>query len=148
MYTSESDTDTEALAERLATQFRGGEVVELVSDVGGGKTTFVRGLARGIRSNDNVASPTFTLSRQYQGERLTMYHYDLYRLDAPSIVVHEFDEQALHQNVVRVVEWGQALADVLPNERITIRFRITADTARQITVTAPKRLEYIIREVT
>src|SRR3989337_1220075 len=78
-----SAIETEQLGEQIGKLLRGGELIELASDLGGGKTTMTHGLARGIGSSDPVASPTFTISREYTGGRLHIYHYDLYRL-------HEF----------------------------------------------------------
>ena len=68
---SSSSEKTEQLAALLGARLRGGEVIALNSDLGGGKTAFVRGLARGIGSTDHVSSPTFTISRQYRGRSVT-----------------------------------------------------------------------------
>ncbi len=64
-FITKNPAQTEAVGEKIGANLRGGETIELVSDVGGGKTTFVHGLARGFGSTDIVASPTFTISRQY-----------------------------------------------------------------------------------
>lgn len=73
---STSSDATEKLAEQLGKNLRGGEVIELVSDLGGGKTTFVRGLARGAGSSNHVASPTFTISRVYKVKAPELTHSD------------------------------------------------------------------------
>jgi len=78
--TSESPEATEQLAEAIGRRLTGGEVIELVSDLGGGKTTFVRGLARGLGSADVVSSPTFTVSKVYKADKLELHHFDFYRL--------------------------------------------------------------------
>ena len=79
---------TETYAEKLANRLVGGEVIELVGDVGAGKTTFVRGLAKGLGSTDHVSSPTFTVEQVYTG-RLTLYHYDFYRLPDAGVVKNQ-----------------------------------------------------------
>ena len=89
---SDSAEATELLGERLGKSLRGGEVIELVSDLGGGKTTFVRGLARGAGSHDKVASPTFTISKTYVTDGYEIHHFDFYRLNDAGIVADELAE--------------------------------------------------------
>lgn len=146
IYNSESDAETETIAEAIASRLKGGEVVELMSDVGGGKTTFVRGLARGIKSTDRVASPTFTISRRYDGESLKLYHYDFYRIDDAEMISYEFDEQSSDPTAVRVVEWAERIDDALPTRRVVVSIVATGDSRREITITAPNELEYIMEE--
>src|SRR5262249_35297728 len=105
---------TEKLGEQIGKRLRGGEVIELVSDLGGGKTTFVRGLARGFGSTAHVSSPTFTISHEYKAGRRTLYHYDFYRLTEAGIMADELAEAAHDPDAVVVVEWGDIVADVLP----------------------------------
>src|SRR5476649_1957023 len=80
------------LAAQVGHRMRGGETIELISDLGGGKTTFVRGLARGFGSKDHVTSPSFALSNQYSSRDLVMYHFDFYRLDDVGIIASELAE--------------------------------------------------------
>lgn len=123
---------------------RGGEVIELVSDLGGGKTTFVRGLARGMGSRDSVRSPSFTLSNQYRADKLTIYHFDFYRLFEPGIMRDELAECVADPKAIVVVEWGKIVEDVLPAERLTINLRPTGDDSRELIFTYPKSLSYLI----
>jgi tRNA threonylcarbamoyladenosine biosynthesis protein TsaE len=134
---------TARLAEALGSRLRGGEVLELVSDVGGGKTTFVRGLAKGMGSNDKVASPSFTLSREYRSDKLTMYHFDFYRLNDPGIVANELAEVVDDPQAVVVVEWADIVENVLPAERLTIRIRNTGASSREFGFSCPKSLAYL-----
>lgn len=122
---------------------RGGEVVELVSDVGGGKTTFVRGLAKGMGSSDKVASPSFTLSREYRAGELTMFHFDFYRLNDPGIVANELAEVVGDPQAVVVVEWADIVEDVLPDERLTIHISSIDDTEREFRFSCPESLRYL-----
>jgi tRNA threonylcarbamoyladenosine biosynthesis protein TsaE len=106
--------ETEAEGERIGRELGPGDLLLLVGPLGAGKTTFVRGLARGIGSDDLVASPTFVLVRNYHG-RLPLAHVDLYRLDhAPELRDLGLDE-LLDQGAV-VVEWGDRLE--APNARV------------------------------
>ncbi len=133
---------TMAFGQCLGQVLRGGEVIELVGDVGTGKTTFVRGLAKGIESTDHVSSPTFTLSAVYHG-RLTVHHLDLYRLQEPGLVSHELTEAMAEPDSVTVIEWANTVADILPDKRVAINFSATANEGRKLEVTFSKEMSYI-----
>ena len=133
---------TEALGERLGQVCRGNEVIELISDLGGGKTTFVRGLARGLGSKDSVASPTFTIVREYQG-RLKLYHFDFYRLHDAGVVGSELAEVIHDHDGVVAIEWGEVVHDILPDKRIRITFSKRGDDDRDIIVEYPEEWDYI-----
>jgi tRNA threonylcarbamoyladenosine biosynthesis protein TsaE len=141
---STSSSATERLAEKLGQQLRGGEVIELVSDLGGGKTTFVRGLARGAGSQDRVASPTFTISKVYQADKFAIHHFDFYRLAGAGLMEHELHDLLGDPRVVTVIEWGGVVQHVLPAERLTIRFSRTSDDTRQLDLTCPQSLQYLV----
>jgi tRNA threonylcarbamoyladenosine biosynthesis protein TsaE len=108
------------LGQKLGELCRGGECFELISDLGGGKTAFVRGLASGIGTSDDVSSPSFTINNTYIGPSLTLEHFDFYRLDDAGIVAAELAEDLSSIGVVVAVEWGDIVHDVLPLERITV----------------------------
>lgn len=132
----------------LGSRLRGGEVIELISDVGGGKTTLVRSIAAGMGSDDKVASPSFTLSREYKAGNKTLYHFDFYRLTDPGIVANELAEAAGDPQVVVVVEWADIVEGVLPAERLTIQITTTGETSREFEFTYPKKLQYLVSENT
>jgi tRNA threonylcarbamoyladenosine biosynthesis protein TsaE len=138
--------DTEELAERLGRVLRGGEAIELVGDLGGGKTTFVRGLVRGAGSHDTVASPTFTISRVYKAGQKTVRHYDFYRLSEPGLMAAELRESLGDLDDIVVVEWGGVVQDVLPPDRLQVTFE-QAELGRTITFQAPVSLAYLIEGV-
>jgi tRNA threonylcarbamoyladenosine biosynthesis protein TsaE len=119
---STDSVETEKLAEHLGRQLSGGEVIELRSDLGGGKTTFTRGLARGIGSADRVSSPTFTLSKIYKSKKLEIHHYDFYRLTDPGILADQLAESLGGDHIITVVEWANIVNGVLPEDRIKINF--------------------------
>jgi tRNA threonylcarbamoyladenosine biosynthesis protein TsaE len=139
--------ETEALAQRLGAALRGGEVIELVSDLGGGKTTFTRGLVRGLGSSDKVASPTFTISRVYDAGKLHVHHFDFYRLPEPGIIADELAEVAGDPSTVVVVEWADAVQHVLPEARLTITISHTPDGDRNLSFSAPDSLRYLVEAV-
>lgn len=141
---SSSPSETEKLAANLGNQLIGGEVIELVGDLGSGKTTFVQGLARGMGSNDLVASPTFTLSRVYKAGRLTLNHFDFYRLGEAGIMSRELSEIINDRKSVTVIEWGEIASTVLPNKRIVVSLIPTGESSRKITIRYPLKFNKII----
>jgi tRNA threonylcarbamoyladenosine biosynthesis protein TsaE len=141
---SNSPEATETIGQKLGARLRGGEVIELVSDLGGGKTTFVRGVARGLGSQDTVASPTFTISRQYQAGELTLYHFDFYRLSEPGIVASELLEVIDDPKAIVIIEWGEIVENVLPVDRLTIMFQSTGETIRRLIFNYPGKLNYLV----
>ncbi|PID30323.1 tRNA (adenosine(37)-N6)-threonylcarbamoyltransferase complex ATPase subunit type 1 TsaE [Candidatus Saccharibacteria bacterium] len=141
---STSSADTEALGERVGARLKGGEVLELLSDLGGGKTTFVRGLARGAGSTDAVASPTFTISREYRASKYTIVHFDFYRLDEPGIIAEELREVINDPLSVVVIEWGDIVQDVLPQQRLSLHIAQTGDETRDITCQYAPELAYLL----
>ena len=147
--TSSTDLDgTEQLSRSVGRALRGGEVIELVSDVGGGKTTFVRGLAKGFGSDDAVGSPSFTLSRQYEAKGKTIHHFDFYRLSDPGILANELAEVLRDPQAVVVVEWADIVENVLPQERVTIQISSTGETQREFEFSYPEKFAYLIPEHT
>lgn len=135
---------TQALSEKLGRALRGGEVIELISDLGGGKTTFVHGLAKGIGSPDRVASPTFTISKVYKGGKLEIHHFDFYRLQDAGLMEHELHDVLGDPGVVVVVEWGDVVAHVLPEDRLTIRLVSTGDESRRLEFACPDNLDHLL----
>jgi tRNA threonylcarbamoyladenosine biosynthesis protein TsaE len=118
--------------------------VELISDLGGGKTTFVRGLAQGLESQDPVRSPSFTLHNQYHGNGLTLHHFDFYRLFEPGEMRDELAEVLQDEQSIAVVEWGHIIQDVLPDDHIRIEIRATGEQTRHFRLTYPERLKYLL----
>ena len=116
---SNSEVQTEALGERLAARLRVGDVLALYGDLGSGKTTLVRGMARGLGSADPVSSPTFVLLHVYEG-RLPLYHFDAWRLAGPQDLTAIGAEDYLEGDGVAVVEWSERAQGLLPGERLEI----------------------------
>lgn len=125
----------------------GGEVIELVSDLGGGKTTFVKGLAKGIGSSDHVRSPSFTISNQYKAGGLVLHHFDFYRLTEAGIMQDELAEILTDSKNVVAIEWGDIVHNVLPSYKVTIKIQATGEDTRQISITVPEKLSYIVEDL-
>ena len=120
----------------IGRQLKGGEVIELIGDVGAGKTTLAKGIAAGLGVDEDVQSPSFTISRTYQTARpdLLLAHYDFYRLTDPGIMAVELDEVIHDKGVVTIVEWAEIVDQVLPEGHIRIMITPTSETARRVVV--------------
>ncbi len=142
--TVENTEQTMLFAKVLATKLRGGEAIELIGDVGAGKTTFVHGLMTGLESDDPVTSPTFTINNVYDSGRLPVYHFDFYRLgDNDTMIKHELTETVEREDAVIVLEWAQPLRSVLPQKPISIHITNLGEHARKFVVTIPEHYAYI-----
>lgn len=144
---TESSDETERIAEQLGVLLQGGECIELVADLGGGKTTFTRGLVRGTSSSDVVASPTFTISKVYSAPHFAIHHFDFYRLQEPGLMQYELADVMNDQAVVLVVEWGDVVADILPEDRLRVTIRPHSETARMLTFTFGGRYQSIMEQL-
>lgn len=139
--------ETVALGFKIGTKLCGGEVFELVSDLGGGKTTFVRGLVEGFGSPDPVASPSFTISYVYsRPDGKQFHHFDFYRLDDAGIVGNELAEVEEDSDVVVAVEWGAVVHDILPKNRVVVNIVATYDSKRKISFEYPDSYNYLFQE--
>jgi tRNA threonylcarbamoyladenosine biosynthesis protein TsaE len=141
---SSSLNDTLAIASDIGARLKGGEVIELISDLGGGKTSFVRGLAEGMGSSDAVRSPSFTLSNEYKADKLRLVHFDFYRLQEPGIMRDELAELIGDKTVVVAVEWGDIVEDVLPSDRLRIKIAHTGLDSRAIAFAFTPPLQYLL----
>lgn len=112
-----SPEQTVEIGESLARLLKPGDTLTLAGDLGAGKTTFTKGLAKGLGVRDMVSSPTFTIIKEYQG-RLPLYHMDVYRMDGDDEDLG-FDEYFASDGVT-VVEWADNIASYLPNDRLEI----------------------------
>lgn len=115
---SKSPEETAKLAEALAKLLQQGDVVTLEGDLGAGKTTFTKALAKGLGIKRNVNSPTFTIIKEYTDGRLPLYHMDVYRMDDSEEDLG-FDEYFEGEGV-SVIEWAHLIEDQLPSSRLDI----------------------------
>jgi tRNA threonylcarbamoyladenosine biosynthesis protein TsaE len=115
--------DTREIGAALAAVVRPGDGIALTGELGAGKTTFVQGLARGLGYEGHVASPTFTLVREYRTERITLVHADVYRLDRVQDVVDLGLSEMLEEGVL-VVEWGDAVESLLPPDHLVVELTV------------------------
>lgn len=137
-----NEDETRAFGEKLGRLLMGGEVIELIGDVGAGKTSLTKGIARGLAITEDIQSPTFTISRQYQAPNgLTLAHYDFYRINDAGIMADELRETVGDDKTVVVIEWSNIVQNVLPHSHITVRLSSPTPTKRIIELDADKKLE-------
>ncbi|GAA0496704.1 tRNA (adenosine(37)-N6)-threonylcarbamoyltransferase complex ATPase subunit type 1 TsaE [Salinibacillus aidingensis] len=142
---SKSADETMAFASRLAKQLQPGDVITLEGNLGAGKTTFTKGLAKGLNIKRTVNSPTFTIIKEYEGV-YPLYHIDAYRLED-----HEEDlgfDEYFEGDGITVVEWAKFIKEELPEEYINIQIRYTEDDGRVIELNPiGERFEKLCREL-
>ena len=131
-----SPEETEALGAALGRGLEAGAVLAFTGDLGAGKTALVRGVALGLGCHGRVTSPTFTIVNEYEGGRLPLFHFDMYRLGSSDELFEIGWEDYLARGGVCAVEWSENVADALeePYIRVDIQ-RGSADSQRVITVT-------------
>lgn len=112
--------DTRAVGEALAPLLRAGDVVVLTGELGAGKTTLVQGIARGLGAGEHVASPTFTLVREYVTGRLPVSHVDVYRLTRVQDVLDLALDEIAGGAGVLLIEWGDAVEELLADDRLRV----------------------------
>lgn len=134
-YLSHSETETEAIGERIGAALKPGTVLAYRGDLGMGKTAFTRGLARGLGCGGRVTSPTFTIVNEYEG-RIPLFHFDMYRLPDADALFDIGWEDYLARGGVCAVEWSERVTDALPDDTIwvTIDRHPQQDNWRVITV--------------
>ena len=122
-YTTNSEAETEALGERLGRVLRPGAVVAYTGDLGAGKTAFTRGLARGLGCGERVTSPTYTIVNEYEGGRLPLFHFDMYRLGGPEELYDIGWEDYLNRGGVCAVEWSENVSEALEGDTVRVDLR-------------------------
>lgn len=133
IHSVKDETQTKDFGGLIGGLLKEGSVIELLGDVGAGKTTFVKGLALGMGITDEVQSPSFTISRVYESDNnLRLAHYDFYRLNEAGIMSSELEEDLNDPNTVVVIEWGGVVEGVLPEDRLTINIVAVSDNERTI----------------
>ena len=135
-YLSHNEIETEAIAARLAATLEPGAVVAYQGGLGMGKTAFTRGLASGLGYPGRVTSPTFTIVNEYEGGRLPLFHFDMYRLADSEALFDIGWEDYLERGGVCAVEWSELVADALPSDTVyvTITRGPDQDSWRTITI--------------
>ena len=120
-----------ALGSKLAAHLKLGDAIEFIGDLGGGKTTFIKGLAAGLGIEKTVTSPTYNIQRSYKlSSGGSLEHYDLYRLADDEVLLQEMSEILLAGDAIICVEWADHLTSHLGAERFIIKAEFVDETSR------------------
>lgn len=134
-FITHSPEETRALGERLARALKGGEVVAFTGDLGAGKTAFVSGMAQALGIGERVTSPTFTIVNEYEGGRLPLFHFDMYRLGSADELFQIGWEDYLARGGVCAVEWSENVAEAMEEDAIRVSIlRGEGENSRVITI--------------
>lgn len=131
---TQSPEETIRAAKKLGSLIGAGDMIAFRGGLGAGKTTFTRGLALGLGMKDVVSSPTFALVNEYRGDKITLYHFDMYRisseedLESTGFYDYPFEENAA------VIEWSENISEFLPENTIYISINTFSDTEREIII--------------
>ena len=141
-FITSSPEETAELARRMAEELTGGEVIAFTGGMGVGKTAFTRGLAIGLGAGDVASSPTFALINEYAG-RLTLEHFDMYRIESWDDLYSTGFFDYLDQDAVLAIEWSENIQglDVLPKGTIWITISRTGESSRSIEIEGGERFE-------
>ena len=131
-YITNSPEETEELGRRLAAVLTPGSVVAYTGDLGAGKTAFTRGLARGLGIEGGVTSPTFTIVNEYEGGRMPMFHFDMYRLGGEEELFDIGWDDYLARGGVCAVEWSENVAGALEGDAVRVDIRRGAHDQQRI----------------
>jgi len=136
--------DTHRLGGGLGPNLKGDETFALISPLGGGKTSFTQGLAKGIGATARVTSPTFVLEKIYTGKKVVLHHFDMYRIE-PSEIESVGLLEILGEAVV-VVEWADKIKGYLPDDTIWITIKIGKKNERRFEFNYPDDKEYVFKK--
>ena len=131
--TTYSEDETMELAQNIESEKFPNMVICLDGELGSGKTVFTKGFAQALGIDDVITSPTYTIIKEYLNGELPLYHMDVYRLDGNTdgIGIEEY----FNKGGVVIIEWSDTIKDILPKERLDIKFRILDEEKRSLTIT-------------
>lgn len=134
-FNSHSENDTLTVASEFAKALHGGDVVAFRGGMGMGKTVFVRGCVAALGNDADVSSPTFAIVNDYGGDRLRLYHFDMYRVETWDSLYSTGFFEYMNENSVLFIEWSENIEAVLPEHTIFVDFsRGEAEQDRVITI--------------
>lgn len=136
---TQSAEETIEYGRKFATNLKGGEAISLTGELGSGKTTFIKGLAEGLKVAETITSPTFVILKSYKGKiarkNIEFIHSDAYRVESiDDIKSVGIDDYLDRQDVILVIEWADKIAEILPAKTLNIKFKHLDDNKREIEV--------------
>ena len=131
---SNDEMETIELAQNIESEKFKNMIICLDGELGSGKTIFTKGFANALGIEESITSPTFTIIKEYPQGEMTLYHMDVYRLDGNTDGVGI--EEYFNKNGVVIIEWAKTIKDILPEERLEIKFKVIDENRRKIIITA------------
>ena len=111
-----NEQDTEAFGMELASTLEPGDIVALIGDLGTGKTTLTKSIAKGLGVTENIDSPTFNIVKEHKSGRLPLFHFDVYRLSSGDELLDIGADEYFYADGVCIIEWADIVADVVPDK--------------------------------
>ena len=133
-FITNSKEETVALAEKLAGKLNNHDIIFYIGGLGMGKTAFTQGLCNGLGINTDVTSPTFAIVNEYYGRPLSLFHFDMYRIENEDQLFNIGFDDYLDYDGVLAIEWSENIADFFYDNNITITFEKLDETTRRITI--------------
>ena len=133
-FITNSKEETIALAEKLATKLNNHDIIFYIGGLGMGKTAFTQGLCNGLGIDADVTSPTFATVNEYYGRPLSLFHFDMYRIENEDQLFNIGFDDYLDYDGVLAIEWSENIADFFEDNNITVTFEKLDETVRKITI--------------
>jgi len=144
--TTYDEMDTIEIAQNIESEKFSNMVICLDGELGSGKTVFAKGVAQALGISETITSPTYTIIKEYNSGELPFYHMDVYRLDGNTdgIGIEEY----FNKGGIVVIEWADTIKDILPKERLDIKFRVLDENKRVLVFTPHgKKYEEILEVI-
>lgn len=129
-----SSEETIELGKKIGLLLKPGDIIAMEGTLAAGKTTITKGIASALGIDDNITSPTFCLISEYYGNKMPLYHMDVYRLDGPEDFLNLGVEEMLYGKGVCIIEWSEKIKSVLPSKTITLNITTGDDGSREINI--------------
>ena len=131
--TTHSELETIEIAQNFEAEKFPNMVICLDGELGSGKTVFTKGIANALGIEETITSPTYTIIKEYPDGEMPLYHMDVYRLDgnADGVGIEEY----YNKNGIVIIEWAKTIKDILPEERLEIKFKVIDENTRVLVIT-------------
>ena len=130
---SNDEFETIEIAQNFESEKFENMIICLDGELGSGKTVFTKGIANALGIEESITSPTFTIIKEYVSGEMPLYHMDVYRLDgnADGVGIEEY----YNKGGIVIIEWAKTIKDILPEERLEIKFKVVDENRRMLVIT-------------